>query len=162
MERVNINETTTKKERVLIYKTTKLSERVKRRKTTIQMERVKRHKTTIQVERVNEPKTTIERERVIRLKTTKEKERVTLDKATTKEERAMSAELPTDLLFYVRDDEGETWAYQLVTKPLAALYWKPSSYPLKLNDIKIVTKCTGEVRKQLKRLILRDITECEK
>jgi hypothetical protein len=126
------------------------------------MERVKRHKTTIQVERVNEPKTTIERERVIRLKTTKEKERVTLDKATTKEERAMSAELPTDLLFYVRDDEGETWAYQLVTKPLAALYWKPSSYPLKLNDIKIVTKCTGEVRKQLKRLILRDITECEK
>ena len=126
------------------------------------MERVKRHKTTIQVERVNEPKTTIERERVIRLKATNIKKRVTLDKATTKEERAMSAELPTDLLFYVRDDEGETWAYQLVTKPLAALYWKPSSYPLKLNDIKIVTKCTGEVRKQLKRLILRDITECEK
>ena len=41
----------------------------------------------------------------------------------------MSVELPTDLLFYVRDDEGETWAYQLVTNPLAALYWKPSSYP---------------------------------
>ncbi len=73
----------------------------------------------------------------------------------------MSAELPTDLLFYVRDDEGETWAYQLGTKPLAALYWKPSSYPLKLSDIKIVTKCTAEVRKQLKRLILKDIKESE-
>ena len=119
-------------------------------------------KTPIERKRVMVGKTTSDSERVIRLKTTKEKERVTLDKATTKEERAMSAELPTDLLFYVRDDEGETWAYQLVTKPLAALYWKPSSYPLKLNDIKIVTKCTGEVRKQLKRLILRDITECEK
>ena len=49
----------------------------------------------------------------------------------------MSAEMPTDLLFYVKDDEGETWAYQLVTKPIAALYWKPSSYPLKLTDIRI-------------------------
>jgi hypothetical protein len=73
----------------------------------------------------------------------------------------MSAELPTDLLFYVKDPEGETWAYQLVTKPRAALYWKPSSYPLKLSDIKIVTKCTAEVRKQLKRLILKDIKESE-
>ena len=74
----------------------------------------------------------------------------------------MSAELPIDLLFYVKDDEGETCAYQLVTKPRAALYWKPSSYPLKLSDITIVSKCTGEVRKQLKRLILRDIQESEK
>ena len=73
----------------------------------------------------------------------------------------MSAELPLDLLFYVKDDEGETWAYQLVTKPLAALYWKPSSYPLKLSDIKIVSKCTSEQRKELKRLILRDIQETE-
>jgi hypothetical protein len=74
----------------------------------------------------------------------------------------MSAELPIDLLFYVKDPEGETWAYQLVTKPRAALYWKPSSYPLKLSDIKIVSKCTSEQRKELKRLILRDIQEGEK
>ena len=73
----------------------------------------------------------------------------------------MSVELPTDLLFYIRDDEGETWAYQLVTKPLAALYWKVSSYKLKLSDIKIVTKCAGEQRKELKRLVLRDIQESE-
>jgi|TARA_R110000851_G_scaffold17780_2_gene56242 hypothetical protein len=71
----------------------------------------------------------------------------------------MSAEMPTDLLFYVKDDEGETWAYQLVTKPIAALYWKPSSYPLKLTDIRIASKCTSEQRKELKRLILKDITE---
>ena len=71
----------------------------------------------------------------------------------------MSAEIPLDLLFYYMDEEGETWAYQLVPNPPAALSWKPSSYPLKLTDIKIVTKCSAQERKQLKRLILRDIQE---
>ena len=73
----------------------------------------------------------------------------------------MSVELPTDLLFYIRDDEGKKWAYQLVTKPLAALYWKISSYKLKLSDIKIASECTSKQRSELKRLILRDIQECE-
>ena len=73
----------------------------------------------------------------------------------------MSKELPLDLLFYYTGEDGETWAYQLVPNPPAALYWKASSYPLKLRDIKIVTKCTGEQRKELKRLILRDIRETE-
>ena len=71
----------------------------------------------------------------------------------------VSKEIPLDLLFYYMDEEGETWAYQLVPDPPAALYWKPSSYPLKLTDIKIVTKCSAQERKQLKRLILRDIQE---
>jgi hypothetical protein len=71
----------------------------------------------------------------------------------------MSKEIPLDLLFYYTDEEGETWAYQLVPNPPAALYWKPSSYPLKLTDIRIASKCSAQERKQLKRLILRDITE---
>tara|TARA_R110000787_G_scaffold70628_1_gene156921 strand:- start:1274 stop:1519 length:246 start_codon:yes stop_codon:yes gene_type:complete len=74
----------------------------------------------------------------------------------------MSKEIPLELLFHYKDEEGETWAYQLVPDPPAALYWKPSSYPLKLTDIKIVTKGTAQERKQLKRLILRDIQESEK
>ena len=73
----------------------------------------------------------------------------------------MSKEIPLELLFHYKDEEGETWAYQLVPDPPAALYWKPSSYPLKLTDIKIVTKGTAQERKQLKRLILRDIQENE-
>jgi hypothetical protein len=73
----------------------------------------------------------------------------------------MSKEIPLELLFHYKDEEGETWAYQLVPDPPAALYWKPSSYPLKLTDIKIVTKCSAQERKQLKRLILRDIQENE-
>ena len=74
----------------------------------------------------------------------------------------MSKEIPLELLFHYKDEEGETWAYQLVPDPPAALYWKPSSYPLKLTYIKIVTKGTAQERKQLKRLILRDIQESEK
>jgi hypothetical protein len=74
----------------------------------------------------------------------------------------MSKEIPLELLFHYKDEEGKTWAYQLVPDPPAALYWKPSSYPLKLTDIKIVTKGTAQERKQLKRLILRDIQESEK
>ena len=73
----------------------------------------------------------------------------------------VSKEIPLELLFHYKDEEGETWAYQLVPDPPAALYWKPSSYPLKLTDIKIVTKCSAQERKQLKRLILRDIQENE-
>ena len=73
----------------------------------------------------------------------------------------MSKELPLDLLFYYTGEDGEQWAYQLVPDPLAALHWKASSYPLKLRDIRIVTKCTGEQRKELKRLILSDIRETE-
>ena len=62
--------------------------------------------------------------------------------------------------FYL-DIDGETWQYMLVTDPEAALYWQPSSYKLKLSDIKVVSKCSPEDRKRLRREILKDIEECE-
>ena len=73
----------------------------------------------------------------------------------------MSSTMPTDWQFSITDEEGEVYQYQLVTDPPAALYWKPSSYKLKLSDIRIATKCTGEDRKRLRRLILNDILEKE-
>jgi hypothetical protein len=60
--------------------------------------------------------------------------------------------------FYIAID-GEKWQYMLVTDPEAALYWKPSTYKLKLSDIKIATKCSPEDRKRLRREILKDIQE---
>jgi hypothetical protein len=60
--------------------------------------------------------------------------------------------------FYL-DIDGEKWQYMLVTDPEAALYWNPSSYKLKLSDIKIVSKCPPEDRKRLRREILKDIQE---
>ena len=60
--------------------------------------------------------------------------------------------------FYV-DIDGEQWQYMLVTDPEAALYWQPSSYKLKLSDVKIATKCSPEERKRLRREILKDIQE---
>jgi hypothetical protein len=60
--------------------------------------------------------------------------------------------------FYI-DIDGEKWQYMLVTDPEAALYWKPSTYKLKLSDIKIATKCSPEDRKRLRREILKDIQE---
>ena len=60
--------------------------------------------------------------------------------------------------FYI-DIDGETWQYMLVTEPEAALYWQPSSYKLRLSDIKIVSKCSSEDRKRLRREILKDIQE---
>lgn len=73
----------------------------------------------------------------------------------------MSSTMPTDWQFSITDEEGEVYQYQLVTDPPAALYWKPSSYKLKLSNIKIVSKCTGEDRKRLRRLILNDILETD-
>jgi len=49
----------------------------------------------------------------------------------------------------------------LVTDPEAALYWQPSSYKLRLSDIKVVSKCSPEDRKRLRREILKDIEENE-
>jgi len=60
--------------------------------------------------------------------------------------------------FYV-DIDGEKWQYMLVTDPEAALYWQPSSYKLGLKDIRIVSKCSLEDRKRLRREILKDIQE---
>ena len=60
--------------------------------------------------------------------------------------------------FFV-DIDGEKWQYLLVTEPLAALYWKPSTYKLGLKDITIATQCSAEDRKRLKREILKDIKE---
>lgn len=62
--------------------------------------------------------------------------------------------------FYV-DIDGEKWQYMLVTDPPAALYWQPASYKLKLSDIKIVTKCSPEDRKRLRREILKDILDSD-
>lgn len=62
--------------------------------------------------------------------------------------------------FYL-DIDGDTWQYMLVTDPEAALYWQPSSYKLRLSDIKIATKCSPEDRKRLRREILKDIQENE-
>jgi hypothetical protein len=62
--------------------------------------------------------------------------------------------------FYL-DIEGETWQYMLVTDPPAALYWQPSSYKLRLGDIKIATKCSPEDRKRLRREIIKDIQETD-
>lgn len=73
----------------------------------------------------------------------------------------MSSTMPTDWQFSITDEEGKVYQYQLVTDPPAALYWQPSSYKLKLSDIKIASKCTGEDRKRLRRLILNDILETE-
>ena len=60
--------------------------------------------------------------------------------------------------FYL-DIDGETWQYMLVTDPEAALYWQPSSYKLRLSDIKIASKCSPEDRKRLRREILKDILD---
>jgi hypothetical protein len=60
--------------------------------------------------------------------------------------------------FYL-DIDGETWQYMLVTDPEAALYWNPSSYKLKLSDIKIASKCSPEDRKRLRREIMKDILD---
>ena len=60
--------------------------------------------------------------------------------------------------FYLVIDVAQ-WQYILVTDPEAALYWNPSSYKLKLRDIKIVSKCSPEDRKRLRREILKDIQE---
>lgn len=73
----------------------------------------------------------------------------------------MSSTMPTDWQFSITDEEGKVYQYQLVTDPPAALYWQPSSYKLRLSDIKIASKCTGEDRKRLRRLILNDILETE-
>jgi hypothetical protein len=62
--------------------------------------------------------------------------------------------------FYL-DIDGETWQYMLVTDPEAALYWNPSSYKLKLSDIKIASKCSPEDRKRLRREILKDILDSD-
>jgi len=60
--------------------------------------------------------------------------------------------------FYV-DIDGDKWQYELSTDPPEAINWKPSSYKLKLKDIKIITKCEPEVRRRLKSEILKDIKE---
>ena len=73
----------------------------------------------------------------------------------------MSSKMPTDWQFSITDEERAVYQYQLVTDPPAALYWQPSSYKLKLSDIRIATKCTCEYRKRLRRLILNDILETE-
>ena len=60
--------------------------------------------------------------------------------------------------FFV-DIDGEKWQYELNTDPPQAIYW--DTYKVKINDIKIVTKCSPEDRKRLKREILKDIKENE-
>lgn len=62
--------------------------------------------------------------------------------------------------FYL-DIDGETWQYMLVTDPEAALYWQASSHKPRLSDIKVVSKCSPEDRKRLRREILKDIEESE-
>ena len=62
--------------------------------------------------------------------------------------------------FYL-DIDGVTWQYMLVTDPPAALYWQPSSHKLRLSDIKIVSKCSPQDRKRLRREILKDIEETD-
>lgn len=62
--------------------------------------------------------------------------------------------------FYL-DIDGETWQYMLVTDPEAALYWQPSSYKLRLSDIRIATKCSPEDRKRLRREIMKDILDSD-
>jgi hypothetical protein len=63
-------------------------------------------------------------------------------------------------MFYIDIDEGK-WQYELNTDPPEAIYWKQSSYKLRLKDIKIVTKCEPEVRKRLKYEIIKDIEKSE-
>ncbi len=62
--------------------------------------------------------------------------------------------------FYL-DIDGEKWQYMLVPDPPAALYWQPSSYKLRLSDIRIVSKCSPEDRKRLRREILKDIQQSD-
>ena len=62
--------------------------------------------------------------------------------------------------FYVNID-GDKWQYVLVTNLPAAVYWNTASYKLKMNDIKIATKCSPEDRKRLRAEILKDIQESE-
>jgi len=49
----------------------------------------------------------------------------------------------------------------LVTDPPAALYWQPASYKLRLSDIKVVSKCSPEDRKRLRREIIKDILDSD-
>ena len=62
--------------------------------------------------------------------------------------------------FHVMKD-GTEIQFEIVTNPPEALYWAPTSYKLKLTDIRIITKMPRKEMQAIRKEILNDIVEKE-
>ena len=57
--------------------------------------------------------------------------------------------------------DGTEIQFEIVTNPPEALYWAPTSYKLKLTDIRIITKMPRKEMQAIRKEILNDIVEKE-
>lgn len=62
--------------------------------------------------------------------------------------------------FHVMKD-GTEIQFEIVTNPPEALYWAPSSYKLKLTDVRIITKMPKKEMQTVRKEIFDDIVEKE-
>ena len=57
-------------------------------------------------------------------------------------------------MFY-KDIDNDLWQFELHTTPPEALYWK--NYKIRLEDIKVISKASKQLRDKIKKEILKDI-----
>lgn len=57
--------------------------------------------------------------------------------------------------------DGTIVEFLIVTNPPEALYWSPSSYKLKLTDVRIITKMPKKEMQIVRKEIFDDIVEKE-
>ena len=58
---------------------------------------------------------------------------------------------------FFTDIDGDVWEYELHTTPPEAMYWK--NYKIKLSDIKVISDVHKEIKKRIRKEILKDINE---
>ena len=58
---------------------------------------------------------------------------------------------------FFTDIDGDVWEYELDIDPPEALYWK--NYKVKLSDIKLISDVHKEIKKRIRKEILKDINE---
>ena len=58
---------------------------------------------------------------------------------------------------FFTDIDGDVWEYELDIDPPEALHWK--NYNIKLSDIKVISDAHKEIKKRIRKEILKDINE---
>ena len=68
------------------------------------------------------------------------------------------AKKPIGKMFFT-DIDGDVWEYELHTDPPEAISWK--TYKVKLSNIKVISDAHKEIKKRIRREILKDMNEYE-
>tara|TARA_Y100000310_G_C19942777_1_gene473320 strand:+ start:291 stop:500 length:210 start_codon:yes stop_codon:yes gene_type:complete len=68
------------------------------------------------------------------------------------------AKKPIGKMFF-KDIDDDVWEYELHIDPPEALHWK--NYKVKLSDIKVISDANKEIKKRVRKEILKDMNEYE-